>query len=103
MTEKQYLDNLRDSLFEMQNKKGWTNTELAIQCDMSSRSMCHILYREKEDIRFSIVVKISERLNIPLAVLIGADEELEIGQYKKIVTSVFRELKPYVAERTVRA
>lgn len=48
MTEKQYLDNLRDSLFEVQNKKGWTNAELAIQCDLSIDTTNSVLYRRKK-------------------------------------------------------
>lgn len=101
--EERYLSNLRNNLFGVMGRKNWTATRLSIECGVPYRTLQSILTNEKRSHKLCTIVTIAENLNIPLAVLLGADEELEIGQYKRIVASVFNELKPYVVERTARA
>lgn len=79
------------------NEKELNLTDLSIRCDLSYHAICNIVNGETKDIKLETLDKISKNLGIPLASLIGADKELETGQYRDVAHSVMKMLAPFAA------
>lgn len=73
----EYLREIRENLFDIMRKKGWSNTELAIQCGISTRQMSWIMNGEGKDIKLSTLIKISKGVGKSPAQLISR------GQFEK--------------------
>lgn len=72
-----YLCNLQTELFRKMNQCGWSVVELAIQCDLSYKTIYNIVTHAVSDIKLSTFVKICNNLDIPLSsVLMISDAEL---------------------------
>lgn len=90
-----YMNNLRDSLYELMKENGWDVTQLSVQCGIPYHTMISFLNKKCENPTLKTLTTMEEFLGIPLAVLIGADKDLEIGQYRKTVSSVIKMLAPF--------
>lgn len=91
----EYLDALSKRLYEIANKNDWSLTKLSLETDVSYRELYAIMNREKGDIRFSTLVKISQNLNEPLANLIGIGMN-PIRDYMKAILQLHREAEGYL-------
>lgn len=83
----EYLREIRENLFDIMRKKGWNNTELAIQCGVSTRQMSWIMNGEGKDIKLSTLIKISKGVGKSPASLImpgGLEKEKNEETLRKI-------------------
>lgn len=97
-TEEYYMENLRKSLYEAMERNGWTQAMAAIQCDMSRNGIFYILSRrDKTDIKLSTIVKIANRLDMPISKLLG--EDLEINRKaEQAIWDICRIAKSHIGE-----
>lgn len=76
-TTNRYIKNLSDNLFYIMCQKGFTIKEMSIECDISTRKICEIIYGEDKGIRLSTLENISDRVGIPISALIERDLKQE--------------------------
>lgn len=78
MSERDYLDKLRDKLLDIMGAADYTMKEMSQKCNISERKLSEIINREPKGLCFSTLVRISDSLCIPISDLIGC-ENLQKG------------------------
>lgn len=91
----EYLNEIRENLFNAMNRKNWNHTELAIQCGISTRQMSGILNRESSDIKLSTIIRISEGIGKAPAFLI-APGELKKTKDEELLRKIHGDLLTYM-------
>lgn len=76
-TANKYIKNLSENLFYIMRQKNFTIKQMSIECDVSLRKMCEIIYREDKGLRLSTLESISDRIGIPISALIEKDLKQE--------------------------
>lgn len=70
----QYMKALRDKLLYIMGAEDYSLREMSVQCGISKRKLCEIIYAEKKGIRLDTLVRISENLGMSVPELLAAQK-----------------------------
>lgn len=73
------MENLRSSLRNEMNRKDYTLTRMASECNIDYSTLCNILYSKTQDVTLSTLSRIADGLGKPAETLLICSEETENG------------------------
>ena len=66
-----YLNNISDNLYRYLVETECTMISLSKKCNLSVKSLEHVIYRNRGGVNFDTLVKISHGIEMPISFLIG--------------------------------